>query len=241
MKKILCIFCIILLLKTLNYTLEIKESRTNLTGQTLIVDEFQVKKGTVTGNLDIAGSQFSAGGSTFVVKDGNVGIGTTSPGTKLDIRKPNQNLTSNVSGNDRVHLGLMTDDASNINKGGALGFGGRYITNSAVQILFGAIAGRKSLATSGSADGYLSFYVWNINGLKERMRITTGGNVGIKTTTPSMELDVNGDMIVRSSFTTTGDIYLSTNTAGVILRSPNQTLYRIKVDNAGVLTTESVP
>ena len=37
------------------------------------------------GTTTIAGSGFSVGGSTFVVKAGNIGIGTTSPATLLDV------------------------------------------------------------------------------------------------------------------------------------------------------------
>ena len=37
------------------------------------------------GTVTVAGSGFSVGGSTFVVKDGSVGIGTTSPGAALDV------------------------------------------------------------------------------------------------------------------------------------------------------------
>jgi hypothetical protein len=39
----------------------------------------------VTGNGQVNGSAFSVGGSTLVVTGGNVGIGTTSPSTKLHV------------------------------------------------------------------------------------------------------------------------------------------------------------
>ncbi len=39
----------------------------------------------VSGTATVAGSKFSVGGATLVVASGNVGIGTTNPGAKLDV------------------------------------------------------------------------------------------------------------------------------------------------------------
>ncbi len=39
----------------------------------------------VAGTATVAGSKFSVGGATLVVAGGNVGIGTTNPGAKLDV------------------------------------------------------------------------------------------------------------------------------------------------------------
>lgn len=60
--------------------------------------------------------------------------------------------------------------------------------------------------------------------------IVTGiGSVGIGTTNPLSKLQVDGD----------ARIGLNTS-QGVILTSPNGTLYRLSVDNSGILTTTSV-
>ena len=51
------------------------------------LDRFSVDGYTVLrGSADIPGGLFTVGTSTFVVKGGNVGIGTTEPGTKLEVR-----------------------------------------------------------------------------------------------------------------------------------------------------------
>ena len=51
-----------------------------------VLDRFSVDGYSVfRGSADISGGSFAVGGSTFVVKNGNVGIGTTGPGDKLEI------------------------------------------------------------------------------------------------------------------------------------------------------------
>ena len=51
-----------------------------------ILDRFSVDGYTVLrGSADVPGGSFTVGVSTFVVKDGNVGIGTANPVVKLDL------------------------------------------------------------------------------------------------------------------------------------------------------------
>ena len=59
--------------------------------------------------------------------------------------------------------------------------------------------------------------------------IDYNSNVGINTTSPVSRLHVNG-----------GDVEVDDSTSGLILKSPNGTRYRIKVDNSGNLTTTAV-
>ena len=56
--------------------------------------------------------------------------------------------------------------------------------------------------------------------------ITREGNVGVGTTRPRTSVDVNGDVSVGFS-----------TAHGVILTSPNNTRFRLTVDNSGNLTT----
>ncbi|MBU2572697.1 MAG: hypothetical protein KKH28_01285 [Elusimicrobia bacterium] len=51
----------------------------------------------INGTAAVAGSGFSVGGSTFVVKAGNVGIGTTAPGAKLETVGEVRTSTSTTS------------------------------------------------------------------------------------------------------------------------------------------------
>jgi len=117
---------------------------------------------------------------------GNVGIGTTSPLARLDVRSASAAITSG-SGN----ISVFSTDSQGINLGGTLVLGG----NADTQISFGSIAGRKENSTTNNRDGYLQFSTYqNGVGNVERMRITSAGNVGIGVTSPAQTLDVSGSM-----------------------------------------------
>ena len=61
------------------------------------------------------------------------------------------------------------------------------------------------------------------------MIVNSSGQVGIGTTSPTSKLDVAG-----------GDIELDDVAAGIIMRSPDGTKYRITVANGGTLTVTAV-
>ena len=62
-----------------------------------VLDRFSADGYTVLrGSADIPGGSFTVGGSTLVVKNGNVGIGTASPGGKLEARDTVENTAATV-------------------------------------------------------------------------------------------------------------------------------------------------
>jgi hypothetical protein len=102
---------------------------------------------------------------------GNVGIGTTAPGAKLD-----------VVGSGSVFVRARSSDTS----GGAIGYVGAEIAGGgSLQIRAGI--GYTYLVSTGATDPLL----FGTNST-ERIRITSGGNVGIGTSGPSYQTQITG-------------------------------------------------
>jgi hypothetical protein len=107
-----------------------------------------------------------------ITAGGDVGIGTTSPGQKL-----------HVAGFTRTH-GLSLNDGT---VAGFIGYEKSWLGS-----------GSNDVAIASEGGNNIRFYT---NGTTSvRMMITTGGNVGIGTTSPSHKLDVNGDITGRGAF-----------------------------------------
>jgi hypothetical protein len=128
---------------------------------------------------------FAEGGTEVmrINSSGNVGIGTSSVATTLDVRGANKTVSDQYGVTN-----IYSTDTFAINKGGSLSFGGKYATDGSVQT-FGAIAGRKEDAGDGGWAGYIQFAT-GAPTLTERMRIDSSGNVGIGTTSPRATFEV---------------------------------------------------
>ena len=107
---------------------------------------------------------------------GNLGIGTSSPGAKLQV---------NGSGDSPAYTSTTTrifsTDALAANKGGSILFGGVYTGTTAAG--WAGIAGLKNNATDGDYGSYLGFYT-RLNGssIVENMRLDSAGNLGLGVT-----------------------------------------------------------
>jgi len=122
-------------------------------------------------------------GSTDFVLDnsGNVGIGTTSPDTRLTIAEARQgNSSSTILNQQILHLDDTTTWSSlHANKptGGGVNFSGVY-NSSNEQVIFGGIRGLKENNTDGNYDGALVFgTIQNGGNMAEKLRITSAGDV----------------------------------------------------------------
>ncbi len=138
-----------------------------------------------------------------ITSSGNVGIGTSSPDTALTLQF---NKSTRFAGQS-----IYDSQSYNVsNQGGTISFGGRWNSGGSITE-WAAVGGVKSNTTDGDYSGDLTFYTRpNSSGMIERMRITSGGNVLINTTTDAgYELYVNGG-------STNGALFYSTSAANQI-------------------------
>ncbi len=127
----------------------------------------------VNGGISAGTYSGTAAPANGLIVSGNVGIGTSAPGTNLDV--------------NGTILGRAMVNAGSSGQNGAF----NVFSNT------GALAGTLGGTTNGvqlsstSAGKYLAFST-NDTALTERMRIDSTGKVGIGTTAPGYKLDVNG-------------------------------------------------
>jgi len=116
----------------------------------------------------------------FVRGDGNVGIGTASPEYALQVSGSNV-----LSGGGLATVGIYDNGTAynGTNPGGGITFRGKYNSSAAITN-FATVQGIKENATDGDYDTALRFTTRsNAGNLTEKVRISSGGNVGIVTIT----------------------------------------------------------
>jgi hypothetical protein len=136
--------------------------------------------------LDVSGVIRSTTGAYLATSSGNVGIGTQSPASKLTIYEGDIRLyKTHVNGSTGTWL-------ANIN------------FTDEVDRLGARITGERT-AWDGAPMG-LGFDTGGVGSVSRRMTITSGGNVGIGTTSPSYLLDVAGQGRFTSALNANGQI-----------------------------------
>jgi hypothetical protein len=141
-----------------------------------------------------------------ITSGGNVGIGTTSPfsllqvtsGTSMTTTGGDQASNATIEGANVAigaaftsQLAVLSNSSIAADIGGGIAFGSKYSGNAFAY--YAAIKTGKHDATSGNYGGYLQFATRANGGdVTERMRITSGGDVGIGTTSPTSKLHVQG-------------------------------------------------
>lgn len=152
----------------------------------------------------------STGTRMTILSTGNVGIGTESPDTALDV----------VGGNANSVVDTLT--LKNDSTGNSAGAGINFVVDGVNDVVTSAIYGQRT--GPSYHQGSLQFLTKDSSGggLLERMRITSGGNVGIGTDSPAVKLDVSNG-IART---------VDTKTYSTFVHSKDSDDYRI-----GLVTT----
>jgi hypothetical protein len=124
--------------------------------------------------------RFATNGGTEAMRitsAGNVGIGTSSPIRRLDVRGTNSTF---VDASTTFYIKDDTAFATNV--GGGISFGGNIDGSSTLQT-FATVQGIKENATSGNLLGALRFTTSIANGNPtEKMRLDSSGNLGLGVT-----------------------------------------------------------
>jgi len=121
---------------------------------------------------------------TIKLDTGNIGIGTPSPNTKLEVVNPTRQLRFGASTADNGGYLISTNPSQAIIAGGATWNGATWIARDTVASL------------TAHQNGVIQFFTDNIPSIGNqfsptlRMQIDTNGNVGIGTAQSSAKLDV---------------------------------------------------
>jgi hypothetical protein len=144
---------------------------------------------------------YQASSYDIYFKAGNVGIGTTSPGAKLDVNGAQVIQSAAGFGTDGDQAALFLSNTANYGLSGNFAGYSRNLIKSNGGSLLTIGRWNTSLITELSIESGSSGLIRLFAGASERMRITAAGNVGIATISPTEKLHVAGNIRIDGSST----------------------------------------
>jgi len=201
----------------------------------------------IDGDLTVAGdttisSNLSVGSLFVDGSTGNTGFGTRSPNTQLhlyqdlDAIAPHISVQNPNAGSSATSALTLTEDFVNQfvqlsyrNSGGDNSFLNTIASSGTLRAGSNATGGF-SIITQAAAP--IRFATGGVDLADERMRIDSGGNVGIGTTSPDTKFDVLGDVSVSGYMSIGGNLSVgdtmfvddATGNVGIGTKSPEATL-----------------
>jgi len=149
--------------------------------------------------------------SSFVITDsGNVGIGTTSPTNKLDVRDTGNVAMQVFSDTGVANVSVRTYSTSQYDYAGIALNNGTYSPATRLQTF--TSAGGNEFRIYHFPNAPITFYTNNA----ERMRITGSGNVGIGTTAPQQKLTLSSGSNFAVEMAVPTGVTASTSTGGTL-------------------------
>lgn len=159
-------------------------------GLNLVGTTYDLRMGVdnTNGNSWIESVMTGVGGASFLLNpknNGKVGIGTTSPGAKLDIAE------NQVGGGTPIAIFRGTNTVGGGQREINTYYAGISTDSGSVYTNFGSIGAAKENGTQGNTAGFLTLKTNPHGGsLTEAMRITSTGKVGIGTSAPNKLLHI---------------------------------------------------
>jgi hypothetical protein len=161
---------------------------------------------------------------TVVQGDGKLGLGTSSPQTKLQVQDSSSSTSFSGAGvlsAARYYTGGVIGSIVNASNTGG-GFAGLQLVASEPSSNLQPIGLLAVSSSSGFASNFVITQRTGTDTMTERLRVDSSGNLGIATATPGDKLEIGGAG------------------AGIILASPDGTRYRLTVANGGTLSIAAV-
>ena len=167
-----------------------------------------------------------------ITGSGLVGIGTSSPASKLEL----QGGSLATSGNGLMFASNLTTGRTGTYDASSLSSIHTYYDDRSVELTAGSTSGWVSgVSVTGKNAGLNTGTVRFFTESSERLRITSGGVVGIGTSSPSERLTVNGKILVQNG----GDLYIDPNGSSTILASTGARPMYFEVNGANRMVIKS--